>query len=258
LPEIDREHTKTIILSDGDYSDSIALAKRLAHIKRYPFEGGARNIGRRDGLGTVMLDAVFEIGSLPDHYLQAVGSGTGAIAAYEASLRLIEDGRFGSVVPKFHLSQNLPLAPMYSAWSAGRRNIVFEEDLPKAENVLDLVYARVLSNRYPPYDVVGGVYDCLKATSGEMYGIENREGRRTKKLFEDLEGIDILPAAAINVAALIKAVEIGKIGKDDVTLLNITGGGGRRLRKDKRLHRIKGDYTVSKSISDSEIGELKI
>jgi cysteate synthase len=258
LPEYDREYAKTIILKDGDYSDSIALAKRLAQIKGFTFEGGARNIARRDGLGTVMLDAVFEIGRLPDHYLQAVGSGTGAIAAYETALRLIGDGRFSGAVPKFHLSQNLPLAPMYSAWRAGRRRIIFEEDLPKAENVLDLVYARVLSNRYPPYEEPGGVYDCLSATRGEMYGVENKEGRRAKKLFEDLEGIDILPAASINVAALIKAVEAGKITKDDVTLLNITGGGGRRLRKDKRLHRIKVDYTVSKNISDTEIRGLEI
>jgi len=52
------------------------------------------NVARRDGMGTVMLEAAVTIGRAPDHYFQAVGSGTGGIAAWEASLRLKQDGRF--------------------------------------------------------------------------------------------------------------------------------------------------------------------
>jgi len=36
------------------------------------------------------------IGRIPDFYFQAIGSGTGAIAAWEANLRFLADGRFGS------------------------------------------------------------------------------------------------------------------------------------------------------------------
>jgi cysteate synthase len=256
LPEFDRRYAKTIILKDGDYSDAITLAKRFSKIKGFTYEGGARNIARRDGLGTVMLDAAIEIKKLPDHYFQAVGSGTGAIAAFEAALRLIGDGRFGDAFPRFHLAQNLPVAPMHSAWKAGRRKINLEEDVPKANNVLDLVYARVLSNRYPPFGVSGGVFDTLVATGGEMYGVENREARRTRSIFRNLEEIDILPAAAVNVSALIKAVEAGKVANDELVLLNITGGGNRRLRRDKKLHRIKVDLKLSKDISDSELERI--
>jgi cysteate synthase len=147
---------------------------------------------------------------------------------------------------------------MYNAWRDGRRWIDLERDVPRAENVLDLVYARVLSNRYPPYGVAGGVYDALVESIGEMYGVENIDGRRAKRLFEKLEGIDILPAAAVNVSALLGAVEKGSIGRDETVLLNITGGGGRRLRKDKKLQRIKVDCSVSKNISDSELKELRL
>jgi cysteate synthase len=258
LPAFDNRFAKTVILKDGDYSDSILLAKRIARVKGFTFEGGARNVARRDGLSTVLLDAAVEIGMLPDHYFQAVGSGTGAIAAYEAALRLIGDKRFGNSLPKFHLSQNLPVAPMYSAWRAGKREINLELDVPKADNVLDLVYARVLSNRYPPYNVPGGVYDVLRATNGDMYGVENRDGKRARFLFAGVEGIDILPAAAINVGALCEAVEKGVIDRSDTVLLNITGGGNRRLRKDKKLQRIKVDLRVSKDISDSEIRGLEL
>ncbi len=258
LPRFDRSYVRTIILVDGDYSDSISLAQRISKIKGYTYEGGASNIARRDGLGIDMLDAAFEIGRIPDHYFQAVGSGTGAIAAFEAAQRLNGDGRFGGNLPTFHLSQNLPVAPMYSAWQAGRREIVPELDIPEANNVLDLVYARVLSNRYPPYGVAGGVFDTLAATNGEMYGIENREARRAKSYFEKLEGVDILPAAAVNVAALIQAIEMGRIGKKDVILLNVTGGGTRRLRKDKSLIRIKEDLKLKRGISDSDLRSMDI
>ena len=258
LPEYDNRYVKTILLRDGDYSDSIELAKRISRLKGFTYEGGARNIARRDGLATVLVDAAFETGLIPDHYFQAVGSGTGAISAFEASLRLIGDGRFGQALPRFHLSQNLPLAPMYSAWRAGRREINPEKDIPRAKNVLDLIYARVLSNRYPPYGVFGGVYDTLKATNGEMYGVENNEAEAAKKLFERLEGIDILPAAAVAVASLLQAVEKKALSEQEIVLLNITGGGGRRLRKDKKLCRMKSDYSLYKDVTDAEIKGLTL
>ena len=83
-------------------------------------EGGARNIARRDGMGTVMLDAALKLERIPDHYFQAVGSGTGGISAWEAALRLRADGRFGSILSRLHLAQNLPNAPIYCAWKGDR------------------------------------------------------------------------------------------------------------------------------------------
>ncbi len=84
----------------NDYTDAINLAARIAQLPGLISEGGARNIARRDGMGTVMLDAAVTIGKMPDHYFQAVGSGTGGISAWEASLRLKADGRFGQKLPK--------------------------------------------------------------------------------------------------------------------------------------------------------------
>src|SRR5574341_939574 len=87
-----------------DYTDSIHLADRLASLPGMQAEGGARNVARRDGMGTVMLDAAVFMNRMPDHYFQAIGSGTGGIAAWQASLRLREDGRFGARLPRLHLA----------------------------------------------------------------------------------------------------------------------------------------------------------
>lgn len=54
-------------------------------------------------------------------------------------------------------------------------------------------------------------------------------------MFAELEGIDIEPAAGVAVACLRDAVAQGKVDRDSVVLLNITGGGRRRLAQDRPL-----------------------
>jgi cysteate synthase len=240
LPEEPTESINLIQMGNNcDYTDSIHLAERLASLPVMQAEGGARNVARRDGMGTVMLDAAFFIKKMPCHYFQAIGSGTGGIAAWEASLRLLEDGRFGMKLPKLHLSQNLPFVPMYNAWNAGRREIIKDIDMPEPKKLIHEMYADILSNREPPYSVTGGVYDALCATSGSMYAIPNTEAKNAVELFERLEGIDIFPPAGVAVASLIQAVEGGKVEADEHILLNITGGGVKLLEKDYHLHRIE-------------------
>lgn len=91
--------------SGSDYFDAIHLSNIICAFEGFYAEGGAKNIARRDGMGTTMLSAATFIGRIPEYYFQAIGSGTGAIAAWEANLRLIEDGRFGSHKAKLMVSQ---------------------------------------------------------------------------------------------------------------------------------------------------------
>jgi cysteate synthase len=233
LPEEPTSSIHLIQMGPGnDYTDAINLAGRLAKLQGMVSEGGARNVARRDGMGTVMLDAALTIGRMPDHYFQAVGSGTGGISAWEASLRLRTDGRFGARLPKLQLAQNLPFAPMYKAWKARRREIIPELDMKDAKKQIEETYASVLTNRAPPYSGIGGLYDALSDTNGIMYGITKEEAFKAKNLFEELEGIDILPPSAVGAASLLKAVEAGNVEKEDYILLNIAGGGFERLKKD--------------------------
>ena len=242
----------TLAVGDGDYSDSIDVAKRIALVTGFPFEGGVKNIAKRDGLGIVMLEAVSKIGKLPDHYVQAVGSGTGAVGAWEMAERFIRDGRFGDRLPKLHLGQNLPFAPMLHAWEKGSRSL-FPEDLNP--ELIGHITTRVLSTRYPAYSVQGGVFDALAASGGGMYGVENEAVYAGMEDFLAAEGIDLVPASGVAVAVLKDAVRKGAIGKNDVVLLNITGGGEARLRKDKQTHTVMPQF-ISKNATEKEIEEL--
>jgi len=245
LPERPTDSIHIIQMGNNcDYTDSIHLADRMAALPCMQAEGGARNVARRDGMGTVMLDAAVTMKRMPDNYFQAIGSGTGGIAAWEASLRLRDDGRFGNCLPQLHLSQNLPFAPMFNAWKAGRREIIKDIDMPDPKRLIHEMYADILSNREPPYSVAGGVYDALCSTQGTMYGISNNEAKKAQQLFERYEGIDIFAPAGVAVASLMEAVNEHKVDADDHILLNITGGGVKRLEQDHTLWKIEPESIV--------------
>ncbi len=244
----------TLIAVKGDYADAIAVADRIAKMDGYVPEGGAKNIARRDGMGTVMLEGAVKAGRLPDHYFQGVGSGTGGIAAWEASMRLVADGRFGDRLPRLELAQNEPFTPMAKAWEAGRREIL-PEDLGEEGDVFE-VYADVLTNRKPPYGIPGGVYDAMKDTDGRFYTATNAEAKEAVKLWDSVESTDINPAAAVALATLIKAIDEGKVDPGSCILLNVTGGGIARAREDFDMQNVPVKAVMSKDADEDELKEV--
>jgi len=221
--------------SGGDYFDAIHLSNVAVELEQFIAEGGAKNVARRDGMGTTVLSATTTIGNIPEYYFQAVGSGTGAIAAWEANLRLIADGRFGNHKMKLMVSQNIPFKPIHDAWKAGSRALLTLED-NEARKQVEKINAKVLSNRKPPYSLAGGLYDAMMDAGGDVLLADNSEADQAAEMFEKLEGIDIHPAAAIATATLIKESKCGRLDKDAVIMLNITGGGEARFKKDKDLY----------------------
>ncbi len=225
----------------GDYFDAIHLSNLALSSPMFYAEGGAKNIARRDGMATTVLSAVTTIGRIPDYYFQAVGSGTGAIAAWEANMRLIEDGRYGDNLMRLMVSQNAPFLPMYEAWKADSRALLPYDD-NQARRDAEAIDAKVLSNRKPPYSLAGGLFDALKATNGDILMADNLQAAKAAELFLETEGIDIHPAPAIALATLIAEVEKGNIDKSATIMLNITGGGEKRATEGKELWYLKPSY----------------
>jgi cysteate synthase len=217
---------RVVAIEDGTYEDAIALARTFAAREGYVAEGGFRNVARRDGMGTIVLAAVETIGALPDVYVQAVGSGAGALAAHEAALRLIADGRFGTRLPRLVLGQNAPHTPIHDAWA--RRAATLGEPGADARERLSRIAATVLGNQRPPYAVSGGVRDALAASGGSTYAITNDAMAAAMLAFAELEGIDVEPAAGVAIATLARAAREGRVDPDEIVLLNITGGGRAR------------------------------
>ena len=233
----------------ADYYDAIHFSNYATELPGFYPEGGAKNVARRDGMGLAVLSAVTTIGKIPDYYFQAIGSGTGAISAWEANLRFIEDGRFGKNKMKLMVSQNHPFVPIKEAWDEKSRELLpMNEDL--ARKNVDTINAKVLSNRKPPYSLTGGLFDALTDTNGEVLSATNEAAQKAAELFEKTEGIDIDVAASVAVATLIDSVENNKIEKDAIVMLNITGGGIDRYMQTHELHYAQPDHVFS--LNDSK------
>lgn len=238
--------------SGSDYFDAINLGNIVCEMDGFFAEGGAKNIARRDGMSTTMMSATTFIGRIPDCYFQAVGSGTGAIAAWEANLRFIEDGRFGSHKARLFVSQNKPFTPMYDAWKAHSRAML-PYDAEQARKDASQIVAKVLSNRKPPYSLAGGLFDALEDTNGDMYAITNDEAQKACDMFEELEGVDIYHASGVATASLMKAVAEKTVKADDVVMLNITGGGEKLFKQHHNSWYLKPDHVFSVDASKDEI-----
>ena len=200
-------------------------------------------------MGTTILSFVEKTGRIPDVYFQAVGSGTGAIAAWENAERLAQDGRFGKNKMRVYVCQNKPFTLIHDSWKAASRSLV-ELDPEQGRRNAEMIMAKVLANRKPPYSLSGGLYDTLVASHGDTYVSGNDDILYATLLFRDLEGYDLLPAASAAVSGLIRAVKEGKVKKDELIMLNCTGGGS--LKSMSKGYKIKEPDLIVDPDIDSE------
>ena len=243
-PENDAESIRLVVVEDGDYYDAKTVAKGIAaQLPGWQMEGSVHNVARRDGIGSLIIDAAHTIGRLPDHYFQGIGGGPGPIGIHEMAQRLIDAELFEGPVPRQHVSQNVEHHPIHSAWQAGRDHLV-PEDFPDEEVE---VYSDYLLNKGPAYGQVGAVHDILEASNGQTYVVEREEAVAVKELIETKEGIDIMTSSAVAAASLVQALERGEVDKDDCILLNISGGGTQRLKQDLKTHTIEPWLRVQKA-----------
>ena len=251
-----------VITVNGNYNDAIRIVQRIATFDNFIAEGGARNIGRRDALACAFLSAVCFMKKIPEHYFQAIGSGSGAIGSWEASLRLLELGieflelspstSTDSGLPKMHLCQNSPFTPIVKNWNAkSRKFIPFTEQ--QERQYLQEIYAPVLANNAPPYEVEGGLYDTLHSCEGRMYACSNTEGKSAGALFQELEGFSLCPSSEIALAGLIKAQQSHCIKEDDYIMLNLTGGTTEFIVKDFSLYFAQSNATLPSNPQEKEI-----
>lgn len=243
---IPREPTDAVrlVVLEGcdDYAVAIQTASLIGQVLGVANEGGARNVARRDGMSTAILEYAKQEDGLPAHYFQAIGSGTGAIAMWEASQRLIAVG-VGHKLPQLHLSQNAPFAPIHNAWAHG---VPIEPEVDVDDQLLriDKIDALVLANRMPPYTVPGGVRDALTSTDGQTYAVTNDEARAASTLFAEAEGLPIGPAASVATASLIQAVDQERVDIDDAIMLHITGNNESLIQRDFSLHKIAPTWRI--------------
>lgn len=234
-----------------DYYDAISIGEKLAEDPGFILEGGAKNIARRDGMGTTLLSFAEVTGRIPDAYFQAVGSGTGAIAAWENACRLADDGRFGANNMRVFVGQNAPFSLIYDSWKAGSKGLL-PLDPDAGRRQAEIILAKVLSNRKPPYSIEGGLFDVLKASNGDVFLADNNDIMYWMMQYRNLEGYELLPAACVAVTSLAKAVGEGIVAKEDYVMLNCTGGGTLAAMSNGFVFK-KSDLEIEPETPSSEV-----
>ena len=121
-----------------------------------------------------------------------------------------------------------------------------------AFNALKDKFVAALDNDLNTSLAVTALYDVLKYSHGDMYLVNNDEIVWTLLRFRNLEGYDLLPAAAAAVVALEKAVKEGAVGKDEYVMLNCTGGGTLAAMA-KGYHMREPDLILSPDLDADEI-----
>ena len=101
----------------------------------------------------------------------------------------------------------------------------------------------------------GGLFDALLDTGGDILVATNDEARAAKKLFAELEGVDIYSAPAVALATLIKSVRDGRIAPEEYVMLNVTGGGEKRFMEGKELFFLKPSHVFDIDPDPKEVAE---
>ena len=157
---------------------------------------------------------------------------------------------------RLYPSQNVPFTVMYDSWKIRSRELV-ELSAEDARKAAEEIKAKVLSNRKPPYSIAGGLYDAMRDAGGEILKITNCELDLWKEKFLQLEGIDVHNAAAVAVASLAQAVADGLVGKDEVIMLNITGGGELLAKSEQDVVYAKPDLVLDSGLpTDVVVNEV--
>ena len=93
----------------------------------------------------------------------------------------------------------------------------------------------MLSNREPPYSIVGRLFDALTDTGGDVIAVTNREARAASEPFLQTDGCNICPVPGVAPASLMTKNNEGKVSKDAIVMLNIPGGSMAGLKANPRV-----------------------
>ena len=172
---------------------------------------------RREGLKTVYLEAALEVRGEIEYYIQGVSSAIGVYAANRAARELQALGLTRSL-PRLVCVQESSCAPMARAFLRG------DVAVDPADVVARPRGAAKATHRGDPRHVYPIIRTMVLASGGTMLVVDEEAIARGRALAQDTEGLDICASSALTVAAAADLAQAGRIKRDAVVLLNLTGG----------------------------------
>jgi threonine synthase len=213
---IDRSNGNTVTIIDGSYADAMRAAREYAAERGIFAEGGFFNWARREGLKLAYLEAFDEMTTQPDVVVQAISSGMGIMAAHKAVTEYMSLGRL-TRSPRFLMVQPDTCAPMARAWHEGRDALTDDDVIANPEG---LASAILLGDGQASYRYM---WDIARASGGSIIDVTQLQLIEARGMLRELEGHDVCYSSAATVAAVCKEAAAGRLGEDQVVLVNLTG-----------------------------------
>ncbi len=229
----------TMVRIRGNYDDVNRLCTEIAD----KYGWAIVNVNLRpyytEGAKTFGLEIAEQLGwRLPQHTIIPTAGGTILPKVYKGYQELIKLGLVEDNGPKIYSAQAAGCNPVVTAIHKGSDIIV-----PQKPNTIAKSIA--IGNPADGYYA----YQVVKESGGWGESATDREIIDAIKLLAKLEGIWTEPAGGTTLAAAIKLIQSGRIPKDDLIVISITGNGL------KTLEAVQGDL-VQPAVIEPKLAEF--
>lgn len=208
------------VLIGASFSEAFDYAAVFAAKHGFTSERGFFNVGRREGLKLAWFEAVEQIGTAIDWYVQGVSSAMGVMGVYKGAKELCAIGELATL-PRLLCAQQASCAPMVHAWNEGS-SVICEHHVVTQPSGIAMAILRGNPSKAYPY-----VYEAVQESGGEFRAVDEDAIRHARRLVLQHEGVDICYSAATAVAAMMQRARDGLFSRHETILVNLTGSDRR-------------------------------
>jgi threonine synthase len=198
------------------YVDACEAAGWFADQHGITREGGFFFFGKREGLKTVYLEAAAQVAGEIEVYIQAVSSGIGVYAVQRAAQELRALGHTRSL-PRLVCVQEASCSPMARAFERGSERVHPDDIVARPRGLAKATFRGDPSKVYPYLRAT------VLASGGTMLAVDAAAIEEARDLAARTEGLDVCHSSAMTVAAAARMAAEGRLRRDAVVLLNLTG-----------------------------------
>jgi len=227
----ERIHVWVLEGRDVTTGDAIAFSRKWEREHGVPPEGGFFNIARREGLKLAFFEAVDQMETPFDWYVQGVSTAMGAYGTYKGALQYQALGRIDRI-PKMALVQEASCAPQVHAWSERSATIQPHHVIDRPDGIADALLKGNHSETYPY------IFQMVSRAGGTFVSVTADEIRAARRAVEDHEGISPCFAGSTTIAGIQKLRERGEMKAEDRVLVALTGSDRDPKRHVKKYTRV--------------------
>jgi len=211
------EQVVHFVLQGATFVDAFICAGQFAERHNLVPERGFFNPGRREGLKLAWFEAVDQIDSPIDWYVQAISSAMGVYGTFKGAKELLQLGRIDRL-PHLLCVQQESCSPMVAAWNDDSEHIRAEHIVSRPRGIANSILRGDPTRAYPY------IRQIVKDSGGAFSKVSETEIRDARRMVEELEGVSPCFSASTALAGLIKLVRDGGFPRNNTVLINLTGG----------------------------------